>query len=201
MKKINKLIVILLVLLISATSVFALDWDDFNEYSRKTNKYVTSSATREAITATPLSDSEQTLIKSFVALIISADDAEDFDNDGVFVVNRGGIRKRKMRGIDTYSMNNATFIPYSNRTTTFANNVNGTVAYEDDEGIYSAKLKAVFPKIDNIEHSLEITALDKYAPYNGANVVLDGKNLVLDYETIHDMMLGGYEVALEYLFW
>lgn len=197
LKKISFLIVLSLVV---SSSIFALDWDDFDKYSIKAPRRGYSTQRAEVV-ATPLSEKEQNILKSFVALVITTDDAEDFDDDGVFVLQRGVIRKRKLRGVDTFSISNATYVPYSDRRTIFADKINGTVAYEDDEGIYTAELSAVFPKIDNAVHTLEFNVMDRYAPYYGANAKLDGKSIVLNSDTIHTLMLGGYEIAMEYLFW
>ena len=201
MRKMKKISILFLLTMVIASSVYALDWDDFDKYSVKAPRRMGYGTQAKEITATPLSQEEQELLKSFVALIITTDDAEDFDDDGVFVLRQGAIRRRKVRGVKTYSISGATYVPFSNRRTVFADKINGTVAYEDDEGIYDANISAVFPKIDNKQHTLEFNVIDRYAPYYGANVKLAGKTITLNSETIHNIMLGGYAIAMEYMFW
>lgn len=146
-----------------------------------------------------ISSQEWNIVKSFVALIITAEDAMERDRDSIFVLQNGRIRERDFRGVDTYTITNAEFVPYRNRRVTFAARVNGMFSYEDDEGIFNADLSAVFPNIGNNVHTFKLISNDPRRPDMGAVIELDGKSYALTPQGVYNLMFSGYEVAREYM--
>lgn len=154
----------------------------------------TSSQTQRQI-----SSHEWSIVKSFVALIITAEDAMERERDSVFVLQNGRIRERDFRGVDTYTITNAEFVPYRNRRVVFASRVNGMFSYEDDEGIFSADLSAIFPNIGNNIHTFKLISNDPLRPDMGAVIELDGKSYALTPQGVYNLMFSGYEVVREYM--
>lgn len=146
-----------------------------------------------------ISSQEWSIVKSFVALIITAEDAMERDRDSIFVLQNGRIRERDFRGVDTYTITNAELVPYRNKRVVFASRVNGTFSYEDDEGIFSADLSAVFPNIGNNIHTFKLICNDPRRPDMGAVIELDGKSYALTPQGVYNLMFSGYEVAREYM--
>ena len=83
---------------------------------------------------------------------------------------------------------------------TFANNVNGTFLYEEDEGLFEADLSAVFPNIDNKNHRFKLKLNNSLRPDMGSVIELDGKKISLSAAGLDSIMFsGGYEVVREYM--
>lgn len=156
-------------------------------------------ASRDNNLSSVMSGYEWNLLKSFAALIITSDDAMDYDRDSVFVLQNGRIREKEYRGIDTYTVTNAVFVPYRNQRLIFADKVNGMFSYEDDEGIFEADLSAVFPNIDNTVHTFKLKANNTRRPGMGAVIELDGKRYSMSADSLYSMMFSGYEVVREYM--
>lgn len=151
-------------------------------------------------TLSNISAQEWNILKSFAAIIITSDDAMDRDDDSVFFLKSGRIREKDYRGIDTYTVTNAVFVPYNNRRMTFANKVNGTFSYEEDEGLFEADLSAVFPNIDNKQHRFKLKLNNPLRPDMGSVIELDGKKISLSAAGLDSIMFsGGYEVVREYM--
>ena len=160
----------------------------------------TSPTTGGNNTLSDISAQEWNILKSFAAIIITADDARDRGRDSVFFLKSVRIRERDYRGIDLYTVTNAVFVPYNNPRMTFANNVNGTFLYEEDEGLFEADLSAVFPNIDNKNHRFKLKLNNSLRPDMGSVIELDGKQISLSAAGLDSIMFsGGYEVVREYM--
>ena len=198
----KKLISITTIIFLSIMSVFAIGPGKNRTVTQKT---VSSNETITPYASIPQSDKDAMI--GFMTFVMTAEDAEDWDDDGPFVMISGKLKERSMNGIDVFEIQrNATFVCMNDRSEVFAENASGTFTYEDDYGLFSANMTAKFPSLDDKMHNFvwqtnASMQKNKYSMplYNGAKVVVDGKTYNLDENGVASLYKDAYALVAEYM--
>lgn len=198
----KKVFLTLLTILLSITVVFAIGPSN---KSATSTKVVASNAKVDDYAT--ISQSDKDAMICFLTFVMTADDAEDWDDDGPFGMMSGRIKDRSMNGIDVYDISrNATFVSISDRSEVFAEDVSGTFTFEDDYGLYAANMSGKFPTLDSKVHSFNWQTnapmqKNKYSmPFSsGAKVTVDGKVYNLDEKGVIALYQDVYALIAEYM--
>lgn len=198
----KKLISITTIIFLSIISVFAIGP---SKSSAKIQKTISSNEVVTPYDSIPEADRDAMIC--FMTFVMTAEDAEDWDDDGPFAMLSGKLKERSMNGIDVFEIQrNATFVSIVDRSEVFAENATGTFTYEDDYGLFSANMTAKFPSLDDKMHTFTWQTnasmqKNRYSMplYNGAKVTVDAKTYNLDETGVALLSRDAHNLIGEYM--